>query len=82
MVLEAIEKSLDYAQVSREKASHLECWQLLERSYADGMLVGTIMISIKGGPSIGKGDPLDCLPGSLVDMRPLNNISHLIGQNL
>jgi small subunit ribosomal protein S1 len=83
VALEAIENGLGYTQVSREKARRLERWQLLERAYADGMPVdGMIMTSVKGGFSIDLGDLRAFLPGSLVDIRPLNNISHLIGQTL
>ncbi|MGD9639022.1 MAG: 30S ribosomal protein S1 [Alphaproteobacteria bacterium] len=67
--------------LSREKARREEAWNDLEKSLQKGERVtGTIFGRVKGGFTVDLSGAVAFLPGSQVDVRPIRDISPLIGQ--
>ncbi len=66
--------------LSREKARREEVWAELEKSYAKGERVtGVIFGRVKGGFTVDLGGAVAFLPGSQVDIRPVRDVSPLMG---
>jgi small subunit ribosomal protein S1 len=66
--------------LSREKAKREEMWVELERSHAKNERVsGIIFGRVKGGFTVDLGGAVAFLPGSQVDIRPVRDISPLMG---
>nr|WP_041797290.1 30S ribosomal protein S1 [Pararhodospirillum photometricum] len=67
--------------LSRDKARREEAWNELEKSFTDGQRVrGTIHSRVKGGFTVDLNGAIAFLPGSQVDIRPVRDISPLLGQ--
>jgi small subunit ribosomal protein S1 len=78
VALEAFEDSAGETKLSREKAKRAEIWGELEKSSQDGVTIkGTIINKVKGGFTVDLGGVRAFLPGSLVDVRPLKDTTHL-----
>jgi len=78
--LERMEDKNGEAQLSREKARREEAWTLLERSFQAGERVtGVIFGRVKGGFTVDLNGAVAFLPGSQVDIRPVRDITPLIG---
>jgi small subunit ribosomal protein S1 len=78
VALEAFEDSAGETKLSREKAKRAEIWGDLEKSSQDGVTIkGTIINKVKGGFTVDLGGVRAFLPGSLVDVRPLKDTTHL-----
>jgi small subunit ribosomal protein S1 len=83
VALQEIEDGLGATQVSRERAREMERWQQLEKiQTADETVTGVISARVKGGFNVELGGIRAFLPGSLIDTRPLQDISHLEGIDL
>ena len=83
VALQEIEDGLGATQISRERAKQLERWQVLETHYQQQTHVtGVITASIKGGFQVDLNGVQAFLPGSLIDVRPLQETSHLEGIDL
>lgn len=66
--------------LSREKALREAAWDDFEQSFKDGKSVmGTIFNRVKGGFMVDLGGATAFLPGSQVDIRPVKDISPLMG---
>lgn len=66
--------------LSREKARREEAWTLLEKSFQDGQRVnGVIFGRVKGGFTVDLSGAVAFLPGSQVDIRPVRDITPLMG---
>jgi small subunit ribosomal protein S1 len=66
--------------LSREKARREEVWTDLEKNYAKGERVtGIIFGRVKGGFTVDLGGAVAFLPGSQVDIRPVRDVSPLMG---
>jgi len=66
--------------LSREKARREESWTILEKSYKDGLRVtGVIFGRVKGGFIVDLSGAVAFLPGSQVDIRPVRDITPLMG---
>jgi small subunit ribosomal protein S1 len=68
--------------LSRAKAIREKAWQELEKSFKDNVFVnGTIFSRVKGGFAVDLAGVVAFLPGSQVDLRPVDNnaINVLIG---
>jgi small subunit ribosomal protein S1 len=66
--------------LSREKARREEVWTELEKSHAKGERVtGVIFGRVKGGFTVDLGGAVAFLPGSQVDIRPVRDVSPLMG---
>jgi small subunit ribosomal protein S1 len=66
--------------ISREKAIREESWGALEIAYSKGEIVeGVIFGRVKGGFTVDVSGVVAFLPGSQVDVRPVKDVSALIG---
>lgn len=67
--------------LSKEKAAKIKVWDDISRIYTeDGTIEGKVTAKVKGGLAVDIGVQA-FLPGSQVDLRPVRNLEHLIGQN-
>jgi len=83
VVLDALENGLGETCLSREKAKRLETWQALEHAYEKKeRVLGVIVERVKGGFTVEIGKVKAFLPGSLLDTKPVKDISHLEGKAL
>jgi small subunit ribosomal protein S1 len=78
--LERYEDRNGEAVLSRDKARREEAWTLLETSFNDNQRVsGTIFGRVKGGFTVDLSGAVAFLPGSQVDIRPIRDVGHLMG---
>ncbi|EAR60804.1 30S ribosomal protein S1 [Neptuniibacter caesariensis] len=83
VALEAVEDGFGTTQLSRDKAKRAEAWIELEKAYeADEIVTGNITGKVRGGFTVNVNTIHAFLPGSLVDVRPLRDTSHLENQEL
>ena len=76
--LEAVEDGFGSTRLSREKARRAESWIELEAAHnKDEIVTGVISGKVKGGFTVDVRGLRAFLPGSLVDVRPLREITHL-----
>ncbi len=78
--LERMEDKNGEAQISREKARREEAWTQLEKSFqSNERVTGTIFGRVKGGFTVDLNGAVAFLPGSQVDIRPVRDITPLLG---
>ncbi len=78
--LERIENGANEAVLSREKARREEAWAVLEQAFEKGERAeGVIFGRVKGGFTVDLSGAVAFLPGSQVDVRPIRDISPLMG---
>ncbi|WP_392562777.1 30S ribosomal protein S1 [Orbus sturtevantii] len=78
VVLDSIEDGFGETILSREKAKRHEAWLTLEKAVEDAATVlGIINGKVKGGFTVDLNGVRAFLPGSLVDVRPLRDTSHI-----
>src|ERR1700689_1577945 len=78
--LERMEGKNGEAQLSREKARREESWTLLENNFqANERVQGVIFGRVKGGFTVDLSGAVAFLPGSQVDIRPVRDITPLLG---
>ena len=78
--LERMEGKNGEAQLSREKARREESWTLLEKNFqANERVQGVIFGRVKGGFTVDLSGAVAFLPGSQVDIRPVRDITPLLG---
>jgi small subunit ribosomal protein S1 len=83
VALDAVEDGFGETRLSREKARRTKQWDFLEQAMEKGeKVVGRISGKVKGGFTVDIGDIRAFLPGSLVDVRPVRDLSHLEGKDL
>ncbi|USD39749.1 MULTISPECIES: 30S ribosomal protein S1 [Ferrimonas] len=83
VALDAVEDGFGETQLSREKAKRHEAWLRLEKAYEDEETVtGIINGKVKGGFTVELEGIRAFLPGSLVDVRPVRDTTHLEGKEL
>ncbi|MBD3635001.1 MAG: 30S ribosomal protein S1 [Methylophaga sp.] len=81
--LESLEDGFGATQLSRDKAKQAEAWTKLEHAYEAGETVtGMISGKVKGGFTVDLENIRAFLPGSLVDIRPIRDTTHLEGKDL
>jgi len=81
--LEAIEDGFGETRLSRQKAKRQEAWIVLDKAYQEGKVVkGIIYGKVKGGFTVDINTIRAFLPGSLVDVRPVRDMSQLEGREL
>ena len=81
--LEAVEDGFGETRLSREKAKRAETWLVLEEAFAKGAaVIGVINGKVKGGFTVDVNTIRAFLPGSLVDVRPIRDTTHLEGKEL
>jgi len=78
--LDRLEDKNGEAVLSREKAKREEAWSMLEKAFKDSSRVtGVIFGRVKGGFTVDLSGAVAFLPGSQVDIRPVRDISPLLG---
>ena len=78
--VERMEDKNGEAMLSREKAKREEAWGQLEKSYSSSARVsGIIFGRVKGGFTVDLGGAVAFLPGSQVDIRPVRDVTPLMG---
>ena len=83
VVVEAVDNGMGQTLLSREKAKRVETWNFLEKiSNNDEIVKGIISSKVKGGFTVDIGSVRAFLPGSLVDVRPIRDTTHLEGKEL
>ncbi|HEY6335538.1 MAG TPA: 30S ribosomal protein S1, partial [Alphaproteobacteria bacterium] len=79
--VERIEDKNGEAVLSREKARREESWTALEKAFKENQRVnGVIFGRVKGGFTVDLNGAVAFLPGSQVDIRPVRDVSPLMGQ--
>ena len=83
VALDAVEDGFGETILSREKAKRHEAWVELEKAYEDKVTIkGVINGKVKGGFTVEVNSVRAFLPGSLVDVRPVRDTTHLEGKEL
>lgn len=83
VALEAVEDGFGETRLSREKAKRAEAWKELEAAFEDNQIVkGVINGKVKGGFTVDVNSIRAFLPGSLVDVRPVRDTTHLENKEL
>ena len=83
VVVEAVDNGMGQTLLSREKAKRVETWNALEKLFeGDEIVKGIISSKVKGGFTVDIGSVRAFLPGSLVDVRPIRDTTHLEGKEL
>jgi small subunit ribosomal protein S1 len=83
VALETVEDGFGETRLSREKAKRAESWKVLEAANtADTVIKGVINGKVKGGFTVDVAGIRAFLPGSLVDVRPVRETTHLEGKEL
>jgi small subunit ribosomal protein S1 len=78
--VERMEDRNGEAVLSREKAKREEAWGQLEKAFqANTRVNGVIFGRVKGGFTVDLGGAVAFLPGSQVDIRPVRDITPLMG---
>lgn len=81
--LESVEDGFGATKLSREKAKRAESWIVLEKAFeAEEVVTGFISGKVKGGFTVELDAIRAFLPGSLVDVRPVRETTHLEGKEL
>ncbi len=83
VALESVEDGYGSTKLSREKAKQAEVWEVLEKAFEkDETITGAITGKVRGGFTVTVGSVEAFLPGSLLDIRPLRDSTHLEGKEL
>ncbi len=83
VAVEVLEDGYGETRLSREKARRYEAWGRLQKAFDEQALVtGIINGKVKGGFTVELENVRAFLPGSLVDVRPVRDSSHLEGKPL
>ena len=78
--VERFEDSNGEAVLSREKARREEAWEILEKAFESTERVsGSIFGRVKGGFTVDLSGAVAFLPGSQVDIRPVRDVTPLMG---
>jgi small subunit ribosomal protein S1 len=83
VAIEALEDGFGATKLSRDKAKKLAAWTSLDDALAGGTIIkGVVSGKVKGGLTVMVNGIRAFLPGSLVDLRPVKDTSHLEGKEL
>jgi small subunit ribosomal protein S1 len=83
VALETVEDGFGETKLSREKAKRAEAWTRLEAAHvADEVVTGVINGKVKGGFTVDIDTIRAFLPGSLIDVRPVRETTHLESKEL
>jgi len=83
VALDAVEDGFGATKLSREKAKRAESWMILEQAFEkDEPVIGVINGKVKGGFTVDVNTIRAFLPGSLVDVRPVREVDHLMNKEL
>src|SRR6059058_6093352 len=83
VALDAVEDGTGETRLSSEKAKRARTWTRLEEAFNKSEIVtGVITGRVKGGFTVEIENVRAFLPGSLVDVRPVRDTTHLEGKEL
>ena len=83
VTIESLDDGFGSTRLSREKAKRAATWKRLEKAQEDQeIVIGVINGKVKGGFTVEVQGIRAFLPGSLVDVRPIRDTTHLEGQPL
>jgi small subunit ribosomal protein S1 len=83
VALDSVEDGFGETRLSREKAKRAETWMVLEQAFEkDQPVMGVINGKVKGGFTVDVNTIRAFLPGSLVDVRPVREVDHLMYKEL
>lgn len=83
VALDAVEDGYGETRLSREKAKRFEAWKDLEKAYEEKKtVIGVISGRVKGGFTVEVAGVRAFLPGSLVDVRPVKDMTPYEGKDL
>lgn len=83
LALDAVEDGFGETRLSREKAKRSEAWNQLAKVHEQGGIIkGLVSGKVKGGFTVEIGNIRAFLPGSLVDVRPVRDTSHIEGKEI
>ncbi|MRX28296.1 30S ribosomal protein S1 [Kangiella sp. HZ709] len=83
VALDAVEDGFGETRLSRERAKRFAAWGVLESAHeAQETIKGVITGKVKGGFTVEVQSIRAFLPGSLVDVRPVRDTTHLEGVEL
>lgn len=83
VVLDLFEDGLGSTLLSRDKAKKSRAWNELETAFNDeATVVGRLTGKVRGGFTVSIGVLRTFLPGSLVDVRPVRDITPFEGRDL
>lgn len=83
VALDKLEDGFGETILSRDKAKRAETWRvLLKANESNETVKGVITGKVKGGFTVEIGNIRAFLPGSLIDVRPLRDTSHLENKEL
>jgi len=81
--VESMRDSEGMIKLSKERASKIKTWDILEKSLEEGSDVeGKIVEKTKGGMNVDIGGVKAFLPGSQIDTKIIKDLDTLIGQKL
>ncbi|HMK48872.1 MAG TPA: 30S ribosomal protein S1, partial [Thermodesulfovibrionales bacterium] len=81
--VENIEDAEGIVALSKERATKIKIWDLLENALKDGKPIeGKIVGKTKGGFSVDISRVNAFLPGSQVDVKPIKDVDSLIGKKM
>jgi small subunit ribosomal protein S1 len=81
--VENVGNSEGVVRLSKERASKIKIWEIIEKAVQDGSLVeGTITEKTKGGLTVDIGGVKAFLPGSQIDIRITRDLDSLIGEKM
>jgi len=82
MVDRQAERVEGYVTLSHRKAARLRVWTDLEKAFEQQLtILGRVLGRVKGGMSVDVGIT-GFMPGSQVDIKPLRNLEHMVGQDV
>lgn len=80
--VDRVENAFGEAMLSRDRARREAAWDKLETQFNAGERVdGTIFGRVKGGFTVDLGGAVAFLPGSQVDIRPVRDVTPLMGMS-
>jgi len=83
VALDTVEDGFGETKLSREKAKRAETWMVLEKAIENNEpVIGVINGKVKGGFTVDVNTIRAFLPGSLVDVRPVRDVDHLMFKEL
>ncbi len=84
VALDAVEDGTGETRLSRDRAKRQAAWDRLVKHHESGEIItGLISGKVKGGFTVELGNNVRAfLPGSLIDVRPLRDTSHLEGKEV
>lgn len=83
VALEELEDGKGRTILSRERAKRSESWRSLEQALEEGQNIkGVIVERVRGGFTVDLGKIKAFLPASLIDVKPVKDVSYLEGKEL